>query len=280
MVRDPERCIITARNRRFLTQAYGHSVWWRCRQSYRSWDARARAFSVQEKGNKASSAEDDQGCHLCRRRILVSVASSISLNSLIRAPASLGLGIIDSLNSDIPAERGTKRNQIELSLSQKSILDAREELKSITSILESSVVMETDPDWNRMNKIMENGSLKRIKKYITDVDTVVGTKPLADWEKEAWRGLSEPSNDAPGSLLPFIERPNAFLCAVFSCMNSPQQPAGTDAVLVVDMLRQGIALGQRGDPRATAEGVLLTAGDALAKMDDYITFIMVKRGGN
>ena len=249
-----------------------------------------------------SNSRRDHGYGMDRRRmLLLSTASSLLVfsdgkimnnnnnnasdddNINIRA----ALAFEKSLKNDISIAPGAgqmimnnNNQQLRVALSEKSIINAREELRNVVSILESSVRVGTEPDWNKLNRVMEGGNLKPLRKSISDVDAVVGSRPLAAWEKEAWRGMDSSQemdggaiDDSSRSLLPFVSRPNAFLCAIFSCQNSPQQPAGTDTLLVVDMLRQGINLGQRGDPRATAEGVLLTAGDALDKMDDYILYI-------
>ena len=42
------------------------------------------------------------------------------------------------------------------------------------------------------------------------------------------------------------------------------------------MLRKGIELGNKGDRRATAEGVLATAEAAAEKMDSYVSFLQAR----
>ena len=38
--------------------------------------------------------------------------------------------------------------------------------------------------------------------------------------------------------------PNEFVCALYSCVNSPDAPPSTEAALTIDMLRKGVADGE------------------------------------
>lgn len=158
--------------------------------------------------------------------------------------------------------------------SLQSIIEARGEVAAIVDALKTASTLGVTPPWRALKTQINTGALASLRDAVAGADAVAGPYELSEVERATWLDLlPSMESETQGRLLPNVSRPNELLCAVFSCQNSPRQPAGTDSLLTVSMLRKGIELGSKGDKRATALGVLSTAEAAMEKMDSYIAFL-------
>ena len=64
---------------------------------------------------------------------------------------------------------------------------------------------------------------------------------------------------------------------MFSCFNDPPRAAGTDALLSLRLLSDGVAMGLRGDDRVTAEGLTYSVEDVREKLDAYVDVVAKSR---
>lgn len=91
-------------------------------------------------------------------------------------------------------------------------------------------------------------------------------------EEDDMRGPKDVQNLRPRRLLG-IERPNEFLCFLFSCFNDPTAPPSTDMLLSLKLLEDWVDMGLRGDARINAEGLMYSVSDVSDKLEGYLAFL-------
>ena len=112
---------------------------------------------------------------------------------------------------------------------------------------------------------------------VVTLDSYVGPQPLDEIDKAVWGSMPDPNSgrDAtrrPAVPLPWLERPNALVCALVSCVDAPNQLASTDAVMSLKMLTDGADYVARGDRRASYDSLLLNFEDTVEKLRTYVRF--------
>ena len=114
---------------------------------------------------------------------------------------------------------------------------------------------------------------------VLKLDRLIDSTPLEDWETTAWTSVLEETqgsnfrNKSSRWHIPGVERTNDFVCAVFSCFNDPRAPPSTDMMLSLKLLSEGVNMGLRGDPRISAEGLILSLDDVLEKVNAYVNLV-------
>ena len=130
-----------------------------------------------------------------------------------------------------------------------------------------------------MKRRITFGPLSQLSDAALELDSLIDSTPLEDWETTAWTSVLE---ETQGSnyrnidsrwRIPGVKRTNAWLCLVFSCFNDPRAPPSTDMILSLKLLSDGVDMGLRGDARISAEGLILSLDDALEKVNSYLELV-------
>ena len=147
------------------------------------------------------------------------------------------------------------------------------ELSQMIGQLQRASDVGTDAPLELMSYVFENrdSAIYNFQKNALKLDAFVDAEELTPIEAAVWDSI--PQKNGGGVHTPFIVTPNEFVCALYSCVNSPDAPPSTEAALTIDMLRKGVAMGKRKDKRITSEGLLLTAEDARGKVQRYLEIL-------
>ena len=156
---------------------------------------------------------------------------------------------------------------------------AAEELVSLQASLKTSSTIGTSLPLKELKSRLTAGSLSELPDVVLKLDRLIDSTPLEDWETTAWTSVLEETqgsnfrNRSPRWHIPGVERTNAFVCLVFSCFNDPRAPPSTDMMLSLKLLSDGVNMGLRGDPRISAEGLILSLDDVLEKVNAYVNLV-------
>ena len=155
---------------------------------------------------------------------------------------------------------------------------AAEELVSLQASLKTSSTIGTSLPLKELKSRLTAGSLSELPDVVLKLDRLIDSTPLEDWETTAWTSVLEETQGSnfrnrTGWNIPGVERTNDFLCAVFSCFNDPRAPPSTDMMLSLKLLSEGVNMGLRGDPRISAEGLILSLDDVLEKVNAYVNLV-------
>ena len=162
-------------------------------------------------------------------------------------------------------------SNLKILLSEIKRADA--ELSQMIGQLQRASDVGTDAPLELMSYVFENreSAIYNFQKNALKMDAFVDAEELTPIEAAVWDSI--PQKNGGGVHTPFIVTPNEFVCALYSCVNSPDAPPSTEAALTIDMLRKGVAMGKRKDKRITSEGLLLTAEDARGKVQRYLEIL-------
>lgn len=162
-------------------------------------------------------------------------------------------------------------SNLKILLSEIKRADA--ELSQMIGQLQRASDVGTDAPLELMLYVFENrdSAIYNFQKNALKLDAFVDAEELTPIEAAVWDSI--PQKNGGGVHTPFIVTPNEFVCALYSCVNSPDAPPSTEAALTIDMLRKGVAMGKRKDKRITSEGLLLTAEDARGKVQRYLEIL-------
>lgn len=156
---------------------------------------------------------------------------------------------------------------------------AAEELVSLQASLKTSSTIGTSLPLKELKSRLTAGSLSELPDIVLKLDRLIDSTPLEDWETTAWTSVLEETqgsnfrNRSSRWHIPGVERTNDFVCAVFSCFNDPRAPPSTDMMLSLKLLSDGVNMGLRGDPRISAEGLILSLDDVLEKVNAYVNLV-------
>ena len=156
---------------------------------------------------------------------------------------------------------------------------AAEELVSLQASLKTSSTIGTSLPLKELKYRLTAGSLSELPDIVLKLDRLIDSTPLEDWETTAWTSVLEETqgsnfrNRSSRWHIPGVERTNDFVCAVFSCFNDPRAPPSTDMMLSLKLLSDGVNMGLRGDPRISAEGLILSLDDVLEKVNAYVNLV-------
>ena len=208
--------------------------------------------------------ENDQRKRGCRRRhacVLAVVAAFATAANENDGGASRARG--EKVVSDF--------SNLKILLSEIKRTDA--ELSQMIGLLKRASEVGTDVPFDSMSFVFENrdSAIYNFQNNALKLDAFVDAEELTPIEAAVWDSI--PQKKGGGVHTPFIVTPNEFVCALYSCVNSPDAPPSTEAALTIDMLRKGVAMGKRKDKRITADGLLLTAEDARAKVQRYVEIL-------
>ena len=105
----------------------------------------------------------------------------------------------------------------------------------------------TDVPFDSMSFVFENrdSAIYNFQNNALKLDAFVDAEELTPIEAAVWDSI--PQKNGGGIHTPFIVTPNEFVCALYSCVNSPDAPPSTEAALTIDMLRKGVSMGKRKD---------------------------------
>ena len=162
-------------------------------------------------------------------------------------------------------------SNLKILLSEIKRTDA--ELSQMIGLLKRASEVGTDVPFDSMSFVFENrdSAIYNFQNNALKLDAFVDAEELTPIEAAVWDSI--PQKNGGGVHTPFIVTPNEFVCALYSCVNSPDAPPSTEAALTIDMLRKGVSMGKRKDKRITADGLLLTAEDARAKVQRYVEIL-------
>ncbi|CAL6347298.1 unnamed protein product [Bathycoccus prasinos] len=162
-------------------------------------------------------------------------------------------------------------SNLKILLSEIKRADA--ELSQMIGQLQRASDVGTDAPLELMLYVFENrdSAIYNFQNNALKLDAFVDAEELTPIEAAVWDSI--PQKNGGGVHTPFIVTPNEFVCALYSCVNSPDAPPSTEAALTIDMLRKGVAMGKRKDKRITSEGLLLTAEDARGKVQRYLEIL-------
>ncbi|CAL6356976.1 unnamed protein product [Bathycoccus prasinos] len=162
-------------------------------------------------------------------------------------------------------------SNLKILLSEIKRADA--ELSQMIGQLQRASDVSTDAPLELMLYVFENrdSAIYNFQNNALKLDAFVDAEELTPIEAAVWDSI--PQKNGGGVHTPFIVTPNEFVCALYSCVNSPDAPPSTEAALTIDMLRKGVAMGKRKDKRITSEGLLLTAEDARGKVQRYLEIL-------
>jgi len=162
-------------------------------------------------------------------------------------------------------------SNLKILLSEIKRADA--ELSQMIGQLQRASDVGTDAPLELMSYVFENrdSAIYNFQNNALKLDAFVDAEELTPIEAAVWDSI--PQKNGGGVHTPFIVTPNEFVCALYSCVNSPDAPPSTEAALTIDMLRKGVAMGKRKDKRITSEGLLLTAEDARGKVQRYLEIL-------
>jgi len=162
-------------------------------------------------------------------------------------------------------------SNLKILLSEIKRADA--ELSQMIGQLQRASDVGTDAPLELMSYVFENrdSAIYNFQKNALKLDAFVDAEELTPIEAAVWDSI--PQKNGGGVHTPFIVTPNEFVCALYSCVNSPDAPPSTEAALTIEMLRKGVAMGKRKDKRITSEGLLLTAEDARGKVQRYLEIL-------
>ena len=172
------------------------------------------------------------------------------------------------------ADEGGKMSDFSnLKILLSEIKRADAELSQMIGQLQRASDVGTDAPLELMSYVFENrdSAIYNFQKNALKLDAFVDAEELTPIEAAVWDSI--PQKNGGGVHTPFIVTPNEFVCALYSCVNSPDAPPSTEAALTIDMLRKGVAMGKRKDKRITSEGLLLTAEDARGKVQRYLEIL-------
>ena len=208
--------------------------------------------------------ENDQRKRGCRRRhacVLAVVAAFATAANENDGGASRARG--EKVVSDF--------SNLKILLSEIKRTDA--ELSQMIGLLKRASEVGTDVPFDSMSFVFENrdSAIYNFQNNALKLDAFVDAEELTPIEAAVWDSI--PQKNGGGVHTPFIVTPNEFVCALYSCVNSPDAPPSTEAALTIDMLRKGVSMGKRKDKRITADGLLLTAEDARAKVQRYVEIL-------
>ena len=208
--------------------------------------------------------ENDQRKRGCRRRhacVLAVVAAFATAANENDGGASRARG--EKVVSDF--------SNLKILLSEIKRTDA--ELSQMIGLLKRASEVGTDVPFDSMSFVIENrdSAIYNFQNNALKLDAFVDAEELTPIEAAVWDSI--PQKNGGGVHTPFIVTPNEFVCALYSCVNSPDAPPSTEAALTIDMLRKGVSMGKRKDKRITADGLLLTAEDARAKVQRYVEIL-------
>ncbi len=172
------------------------------------------------------------------------------------------------------ADEGGKMSDFSnLKILLSEIKRADAELSQMIGQLQRASDVGTDAPLELMLYVFENrdSAIYNFQNNALKLDAFVDAEELTPIEAAVWDSI--PQKNGGGVHTPFIVTPNEFVCALYSCVNSPDAPPSTEAALTIDMLRKGVAMGKRKDKRITSEGLLLTAEDARGKVQRYLEIL-------
>lgn len=169
----------------------------------------------------------------------------------------------------------------QLRLTMRELTRTIAELEEIITILRNAkdIGMTQTPSAVIKERYFENkqSAIYQFRTNGLKLDSFLDNEELTDIEKQVWETI--PLENGGGVKMPFLVTPNEFVCALYSCVNSPDAPPSTDASLTLNMLQKGIEMGQRRDKRITNESLLLTAEDAKQKVINYLDIIEYSNKG-
>ena len=154
----------------------------------------------------------------------------------------------------------------------RAVEAARREVEAVAAELAQASTQGTNPDWKRIAARLKSDDVGAYPTLTIPLDRYVGPIDLEAWEQRTWATLPDYVADGSSVPVPQIERPNAFWCAIFSCIDDPRQLASTSSNASLKMLRDGASMAARGDTRVTADSLSYNAQDVLDKMALYIEF--------
>ena len=229
-----------------------------------------RCGSDMERG-AGRPGERAPGC--ARRKALVGAAASAVLGTLG------GTAAPRSARAALPLDASPLVAKAALQQVQAALV----ELVAYRDEVRQALAVGGRPDLRKIARGLRSGEIGAFRKTALAVDAYVGPMPLEDWEKATWATMPDPLADSAAGdsrrgggqrnvPLPWLDRPNAVVCAVVSCMDDPRQLASTSAVATIKMLQDAADLAARGDRRASAESMLFNFADSVDKLGLYIDF--------
>ena len=163
--------------------------------------------------------------------------------------------------------------------SLEQIRDATRELEAMQDSLCTSAALGTSPPLQDLKLRLRSKPLLDLTSAAQKIDKYIDIVPLDNWEEVIWMSMEDDrygyrsDRKMSARRLPGIERPNDFLCFLFSCFNDPRAPPSTNMLLSLKLLEDGVDMGIRGDRRINAEGLSSSVSDVKEKLEAYLTFL-------
>lgn len=217
-----------------------------------------------------------------RRELIIASAFVASLAGFcINLPENvaklLGLGYPNGVTTRAWAADSLYHESVEGTIA--IVRMAAEDLVSLQASLKTSSIIGTSLPLKEMKRRITFGPLSQLSDAALELDSLIDSTPLEDWETTAWTSVLEETqgsnyrNRDSRWRIPGVKRTNACLCLVFSCFNDPRAPPSTDMILSLKLLSDGVDMGLRGDARISAEGLILSLDDALEKVNSYLELV-------
>ena len=219
-----------------------------------------------------------------RRRFLTQMMTMTTMTALFNN-VDEDYARASSSSSSSSEQREQRENKYyakeQLRLTMRELTRTIAELEEIITILRNAkdIGMTQTPSAVIKERYFENkqSAIYQFRTNGLKLDSFLDNEELTDIEKQVWETI--PLENGGGVKMPFLVTPNEFVCALYSCVNSPDAPPSTDASLTLNMLQKGIEMGQRRDKRITNESLLLTAEDAKQKVINYLDIIEYSNKG-
>ena len=221
-----------------------------------------------------------------RRRFLTQMMTMTTMTALFNnVDEDYARASSSSSSSSSSEQREQRENKYyakeQLRLTMRELTRTIAELEEIITILRNAkdIGMTQTPSAVIKERYFENkqSAIYQFRTNGLKLDSFLDNEELTDIEKQVWETI--PLENGGGVKMPFLVTPNEFVCALYSCVNSPDAPPSTDASLTLNMLQKGIEMGQRRDKRITNESLLLTAEDAKQKVINYLDIIEYSNKG-
>jgi hypothetical protein len=221
-----------------------------------------------------------------RRRFLTQMMTMTTMTALFNNVVEDYARASSSSSSSSSSEQREQREnkyyaKEQLRLTMRELTRTIAELEEIITILRNAkdIGMTQTPSAVIKERYFENkqSAIYQFRTNGLKLDSFLDNEELTDIEKQVWETI--PLENGGGVKMPFLVTPNEFVCALYSCVNSPDAPPSTDASLTLNMLQKGIEMGQRRDKRITNESLLLTAEDAKQKVINYLDIIEYSNKG-
>jgi hypothetical protein len=221
-----------------------------------------------------------------RRRFLTQMMTMTTMTALFNNVVEDYARASSSSSSSSSSEQREQREnkyyaKEQLRLTMRELTRTIAELEEIITILRNAkdIGMTQTPSAVIKERYFENkqSAIYQFRTNGLKLDSFLDNEELTDIEKQVWETI--PLENGGGVKMPFLVTPNEFVCALYSCVNSPDAPPSTDASLTLNMLQKGIEMGQRRDKRITNESLLSTAEDAKQKVINYLDIIEYSNKG-